>query len=204
MNEGGYGRGTRAWYALAAASALVLTPACASIAGLGDLPVPADASADGTQGSSGGSADGALDGTLSGDASSDALASETGADGSNDSGDAAVDLCKPTGTGALGTLGCACSTPGELACNGNAQKVALVCSGGSWTLLQVCGAGENCESTSGPNQGLCAPIDPLCASATSGSVVCGSPSTTVTCGPDLVNHVAAATCTGQVCVDGVC
>ena len=122
------------------------------------------------------------------------------------SGDAGSggDACAPSGAGALGVLGCPCSSPGQLACNGNAQKVTLICNAGTWTYSQTCPVGDNCNSGSGLNQGLCLAIDPLCASAVPGQNVCSNATTVVQCGPDLVSDLPVETCTNQTCVSGAC
>ena len=131
----------------------------------------------------------------------DAAAIEAGADSS----DAGQDACVAnTGTGAIGTLGCPCSTTGEAACNGNAQKLALLCSGGVWVPDGTCPSGQLCDSQFGSNQGTCQPIDPLCASASPGQDVCATSTSSVQCGPDLVSHVPVATCVNQACVSGGC
>lgn len=114
------------------------------------------------------------------------------------------DACAASTTAAIATLGCACEMPGALACNGNAQKVTLVCSGHAWALNQTCPSGQFCESTIGANAGTCATIDPLCSSATPGEAVCSGPTTVVKCGPDLVSDSPVQTCTAQTCVAGVC
>jgi hypothetical protein len=102
-------------------------------------------------------------------------------------------------TGAVATLGSACASPAALGCAGNAQKVTLICSSGTWKENGTCPAGQNCDSAQGPNQGTCAPIVGDCASASPGEVVCASaPTAVVRCGPDLVSEttVDGGTCTG--------
>jgi hypothetical protein len=110
------------------------------------------------------------------------------------------------GNGAVGLLGCSCSKAGELACNGNAQKLSLVCSGGLWTFLTACQPGFNCNTTKGANQGLCEAIDPLCASAKPGQVVCNGVTQVLTCGDDLLasEDTAGASCVNQTCQQGKC
>ena len=125
-------------------------------------------------------------------------------DGAKDAG--AAGCARDAGTGAVAVVGCKCSSPGELACNGNAQKLPLVCLGGVWTAGPPCALGDNCVSNPGPNQGICAPIDAVCAAATPGEKVCGSLTTIVTCGPDLVYQTAVHTCAGNTptCSNGAC
>ena len=126
-------------------------------------------------------------------------ASDTGPDGTGPEASAA-----DAGVGAVGVLGSSCSSPGTLACGGYAQKVTLICSGGVWTYTSTCPSGQNCDSTPGSNQGTCAMLDPPCTSVSPGTSVCGSSTTVVQCGPDLVSHSPVQTCTNQACVSGAC
>src|ERR1700722_6885741 len=81
-----------------------------------------------------GSTVGNADATVGADAATDSQS--PGADAAV--ADAAIpDACAPAGTGAVGALGCPCSSPGQLGCNGNAQKVTLICSGGAWAYNQT-------------------------------------------------------------------
>jgi hypothetical protein len=110
--------------------------------------------------------------------------------------DGGGDLCEASGIGALGVLGCPCSSSGKLACNGNAQAVALICSQGIWTVNQTC-EGSN----------FCRQIDPLCEDAASaGRNVCATPTSVAQCGPDRVSHAPGQTCSGATptCLDGAC
>lgn len=135
----------------------------------------------------------------------DAGAQDSSTDGAKDSG-AGTGCAHDGGTGALGTVGCKCTSPGELACNGNHQKLPLVCIGGVWTAGQPCIIGYNCVSTPGPDQGTCAAIDTACANAQPGQAVCASANTIVECGPDLIVQKAVHTCSGSTpaCNGGVC
>jgi hypothetical protein len=153
----------------------------------------------GRRGAEAGSSDEGADGT--GVTLPEADASDAGA---SDSSKAGYDACMPSGTGAVGTLGCPCSPPAALACNGNAQKDTLVCSGGTWANNGTCGSGQLCDSQSGVNQGICQPIDPPCVSATPAEIVCSNSVTVVQCGPDLVSDSPIQTCMNQVCVSGAC
>src|SRR5258708_36283880 len=154
--RGGSGLGRGA--ALAGLTALAW--ACASIAGLEDVPVPADGGGDGSVTTGGGHkdamadafvADATMDGGVdapgegeageAGEGGEDATVADAGADAVADAAadvladamDASPTQCTPQGTRALGKLGCPSTSPGDLPCNGNAQKLSLVCSGGSWT-----------------------------------------------------------------------
>jgi hypothetical protein len=165
-----------------------------------------DSTSDATAADSGSSSDaaaaesGSADSGIVSDAGDAALV-EAG----TDSSDASQGACSPNaGTGAVGTLGCPCSTTGEPACNGNAQKLALLCSGGVWVPDGTCPSGQLCDTASGANQGTCQPIDPNCASASPGQDVCSNATTVVQCGPDLVADSPVATCTNQACESGAC
>ena len=108
--------------------------------------------------------------------------------------EAAPDACATTGTGALGHLGCPCSIPYELACNGNAQAIATICTGGVWTLNQQCEPGY-CDSAPGEaTQGLCRQAAPGCQDVAPGTIVCitnDNARVYQTCGPDLVSYAGA-------------
>ncbi len=112
--------------------------------------------------------------------------------------------CASSGTGAIGVVGCPCTSPGALACSGNAQKVTSVCSGGAWSYASTCPRGQNCDSTVGPNQGTCAAIDALCASASPADTLCSDSTTVVQCGPDLLSHSTVQTCPVPACDGGTC
>jgi hypothetical protein len=116
-----------------------------------------------------------------------------------------VDPCALKGTGALGILGCPCTSSGALACNGNAQPVTLICDRGVWAVNQTC-PGTLCDSSVGPRQGTCQTIDPLCQSATPGQGICPTLTSVASCGPDLVSETTAQPCTGTTpaCLMGQC
>jgi hypothetical protein len=106
-----------------------------------------------------------------------------------------------TVTGTVAVLGSACASPAAIACAGNAQKVTLICSGGTWAENGTCPAGQNCNSAPGPNQGTCAPIVGGCENASPGEDVCTSTLSTafgMQCGPDLVTEtpVDGGACAG--------
>jgi cysteine-rich repeat protein len=93
-----------------------------------------------------------------------------------------------------------------LACNGNAQKLRLICSGGVWAQNGQCGENDNCNSATG----ACSPILPGCVGRTAGFAYCdfASPAPAYqdvrkTCGPDLVTNATTETCTG-ICSGGIC
>ena len=93
-------------------------------------------------------------------------------------------------------LGCPCSS--GVACNGPAQKLRLICTGGEWKANSACLASENCVSA----DGSCATIVPACAGKTKGYAYCEGVDTLRTCGDDLVT-AASKTCAG-VCSAGAC
>ncbi len=121
--------------------------------------------------------------------------------------DAALDeagsaMFSDAGTGVA--PGSPCPSAGAVACNGNAQKVMLLCTGGLWSVASTCANGQNCDSRPGATQGTCAIIDPACAGASPGDRVCSTNADVVQCGPDLVSHSDVKTCAGQACLAGDC
>ena len=120
--------------------------------------------------------------------------------------DGSSDPCVANGTGAIGVLGCACSSLGKLACNGNAQAVTLICSQGICILKKSCGGSTLCDS----RVSTCQPIDSLCEDVSSGGQNVCSSSTTVaraartasrtSTGEDL--HRYRSLCSGGNCVCG--
>jgi formylglycine-generating enzyme len=105
--------------------------------------------------------------------------------------------------GATGTLGQPCSPPGELACNGHAQKLKLLCdSDETWHTNGTCNGAERCVSTPGPDQGTCAALAPLCAGSQPGDRVCDGLDR-VQCGPDLVSTTLVEACQ-FVCAPSAC
>ncbi len=217
--------------ALVALTSCLGASACGSLLGIGDLPgldgsagVAADSggvtedgsssdgsstsssSASSSSGSSGSSSGGALSSGGSSSGGSSGGGDDGGSSsGSSGSGDANQDACTPNGTGAVGILRCPCSGSGSLACNGNAQKLTLICSGGTWASNGTCGSGQLCDSAVGVNQGTCQSVDPNCTNASPGDDVCSNAMTAVVrCGPDLVSDSPIATCTNQACVNAAC
>ena len=126
----------------------------------------------------------------------------SGSRGVAGSGDAGSGPCTASGSNAVAILNCPCSSPGKLACNGNAQPVALICSQGSWTLNQTCSGTNLCDSL----VGTCQPIDPLCQGATAGQTVCDGSANVVQCGVDRVSHTMVESCAGAAptCLTGTC
>ena len=100
--------------------------------------------------------------------------------------------CDTTGTGVIGLLGCPCTKPAELACNGNAQGISTVCTNGVWLMNQQCAPGY-CDTAPGEGtQGLCKQAAPGCQDLAPGSIICitnDSVRVYATCGPDLVTSV---------------
>jgi hypothetical protein len=140
-----------------------------SVGGDGSL----DASGSGTDGSSGSS--GGSSGSSSGSSGGSGSSGSSSSSGPSGGSDAGQDACATSaGTGAVGTLGCPCSTASEPACNGNAQKLALLCNGGVWAPNGECPSGQLCDSQIGSNQGTCQPMDPVCTNATPGQDVCSN------------------------------
>jgi hypothetical protein len=105
--------------------------------------------------------------------------------------------------GMVGVLGTPCSSPGALACAGNFQKLTVLCGGeGEWEPNQTCAADLYCDSTPGPNVGLCRPIAEGCE-AGPGTVFCSADEKRiVTCGPDALTK-SEVTCDGA-CHRSVC
>jgi hypothetical protein len=93
----------------------------------------------------------------------------------------------------VATLGDPCDTPAELACAGNHQKVTLICGGEEWEVNQTCGVGEFCNSTPGPDAGLCAPEIEACAGLEPGTRFCDSDDL-VECGPDNMDTPLVESC----------
>ena len=112
------------------------------------------------------------------------------------------DTCASDGSDTA--VGCPCAQSGALGCNGHAQSQTLICTGGLWALRSTCPSGQNCDSRAGGTQGTCAPIDPLCTSATPNQAVCSNAATAVECGPDLVSDMLLESCSNQACINGAC
>jgi hypothetical protein len=131
-------------------------------------------------------------------------AGTAGPAGNNQGGTAGQGGSAGNGTaGMVGALGTPCSPPGALACAGNYQKLTVLCGGnGEWQPNQTCGADLYCDSTPGPNVGLCAPVAEGCEEG-AGIVYCSEDEKRiVTCGPDAVTK-SEETCEGA-CHRGVC
>jgi formylglycine-generating enzyme required for sulfatase activity len=107
------------------------------------------------------------------------------------------------GPSSIAVLGEPCSTVGELACAGHAQKLVLICDPKShtWTGLQSCSGKQLCDSSPGTNQGSCQDPVPVCIGQKPGARVCDA-NRQVECGPDLLT--ATTTDCPNVCEDGMC
>jgi len=104
------------------------------------------------------------------------------------------------------TLGDACSPPGALACAGPHQKLTIVCGGAkTWDTNQTCASGEFCESTPGPDVGLCKKPDADCASRQPGDAFCGGADSkdAMKCDADGLAAGLVEHCNDK-CVDGKC
>jgi hypothetical protein len=99
---------------------------------------------------------------------------------------------EPGPVGQVATLGDPCDTPADLACAGNHQKVTLIC-GGEWVVNETCGSGEYCNSTPGPDVGLCAPEIEECAGLEPGTRFC-SAGELLECGPDNMTTPLVESC----------
>jgi cysteine-rich repeat protein len=85
-----------------------------------------------------------------------------------------------------------CSENGALACQGPAQRLALLCRKGAWVPNVTCAVDENCDQPTG----ACAKIVPACRERAPGEVFCDG-DTLVECGMDLVSST-------ETPCDGVC
>lgn len=146
---------------------------------------------------------------------SDGGGTETGGEGGSiDSSAPPVDA----GTGQVAVLGTSCGAAGALACAGNYQKVTLLCgTGGTWQVNKTCGSDEFCDSTPGPNAGVCRPVLPECKTLKPGDTFCVPPVSLYApaylrqCGPDAVTSTLVKDCRAGSstnhppgCVDGAC
>lgn len=117
-------------------------------------------------------------------------------------GDAAA---ADAGTGAVGVLGQPCSPTGSLACEGNEQKLQLLCDAtGRWVANGTCSGSQLCDTAPGMNAGTCQDPVPQCAGQDPGFMFCipsGGPELE-TCGPDLVT-VTTMDCPAA-CANGKC
>jgi hypothetical protein len=106
-------------------------------------------------------------------------------------------------TGQIGVVGAPCDSPGALACAGNYQKLGTVCGvSGMWEPNQTCEAGQFCDSSPGPNAGLCAAPAPECADKMPGDRFCTGRSLTQ-CGLDTLTVELVEECQFG-CFDGAC
>lgn len=108
-----------------------------------------------------------------------------------------------TGDAGAEVVGGPCSPPGELGCQGHAQKVQLICGpDGKWGSNGTCSAGTLCDTKPGADRGSCKPVLDGCEGRAPGDVVC-SGSKRVKCGPDLVDGEDVETCP-YVCIADMC
>ncbi len=94
--------------------------------------------------------------------------------------------------GGVGQLGAACSESGALACHGAAQRLRLLCDGGTWKTNGTCVESENCDRRSG----VCSPIATGCAGKEPGQRICSADELRQ-CGPDLVTVDIIQACSGR-------
>ena len=87
-----------------------------------------------------------------------------------------------------------CSDNGALACQGDAQKLTLICRSGTWEPNGTCSAEENCDGRTG----TCSPIREECDGRAPGDRFCEE-DTLIECGQDLVT-ITSTDCEGR-CVD---
>jgi cysteine-rich repeat protein len=92
-------------------------------------------------------------------------------------------------------LGCPCSSPGTLACNGAHQALRLKCTAGVWVDNTTCVVGQNCDQ----GDGLCHTIIANCQTS---STYCSDGNTQQTCNADLTATTPTA-CVG-VCSSNLC
>jgi hypothetical protein len=107
--------------------------------------------------------------------------------------------------GTIGVLGTPCAPRGALACAGNHQKLTVLCGGNdTWQANQTCGEGQFCDSTPGPNVGICRPELTECADGPGTKWCDDDDKTLITCGPDAVstvNQACIGACHNEVCRD---
>jgi hypothetical protein len=104
--------------------------------------------------------------------------------------------------GHVGTLGAACSPPASLACAGNFQKVALVCSAsGAWEVNQTCPGTQVCDTRAGLTAGSCQEQAAECLGHEPGYTACMR-SAMRTCNADNTEAEVVLEC--AFCRDDVC
>lgn len=143
-------------------------------------------------------------------------ASTEAGDDQHDSATTLVDA----GSGQVAVLGTSCAVAGALACAGNFQKVTLLCgTDKTWQVNTTCAADQYCDSTPGPNAGVCRPALPQCQRSKPGDTYCIPPASLYAaaylyaCGPDTVTSTPVKDCRQGVtfanpnppgCAEGVC
>jgi hypothetical protein len=145
-------------------------------------------------GAGGGSAMGGTFGGVGGGPQSASGGSQEAAAGEGSGGQSSV--------GRVGVVGTACDTPGKLACAGNHQKVSVICDGAEWKPNETCKSGEFCDTSEGPDAGLCKPEVAACSNREPGALFCED-RTLHQCSADNVAIVTVETCDGP-CEDGMC
>lgn len=103
--------------------------------------------------------------------------------------------------GAVGEVGAPCDKKGELACNGHAQKLQLICDGAKWVSNGVCSGAQLCSTEPGIKAGSCQDPVPGCAGKNPGDAVCVGADRRV-CGPDLVTSTLETCKSAQHCALG--
>jgi cysteine-rich repeat protein len=174
----------------------------ASAGGAGGTPIGTGGSSTGgsiTGGSSsGGSTTGGSStggGSGKGGSSTGGTSGNGGKAGSGTGGTSVAGMGGTSGAGGIGQLGDPCTPNGALACHGAAQRLRVLCDGGTWKSNGTCVESENCDERSG----VCAPIVPECTGKTPGQRFCRD-NTLNQCGPDLVTDTSLEACTG-LCVE---
>lgn len=202
---------------------LVLVAACGgsatNVSGDGDGDNSGDGdgmSSDGGHSGTGAIGSGAMssgDGGGSGDGGSNAGGTGSGGEwGTTGGGGSGGDATGGAATGGAGTGGgvtgvveepeSTCSTAGALACAGNNQQVALVCSGGVWEISQVCPASQACDTAPGVSQGTCKDRHEDCDGLSPGGGTCSGDTTLISCGVDNLT-LEEVECTGA-CFNEAC
>jgi len=101
------------------------------------------------------------------------------------------------------TLGAACSAAGELACQGVAQKLQLLCDGTKWVSNGVCAGDQLCDPRPGPTRGSCQSPPAAC---TSTATVCDD-AAILKCGADRLSVERIECASPEHCkqaISGVC
>ena len=65
-----------------------------------------------------------------------------------------------------------CTNQAARACDGHASLTPLLCDGSHWIAQTPCKADERCDTSAGPNEGMCQPIANECLNRQPGSAFC--------------------------------